>query len=114
MGQMTTAIAHEMNQPLTAILNYINAARRTVATLDHPQAGRVAELIEKAAAQTSRAGQIIRQLRDFVEKRETARVEVDLNTVIEEAISLAAVYSADANVKIVRCARSFAPPGPHR
>jgi two-component system sensor kinase FixL len=101
MGQMTAAIAHELNQPLTAILNYINAARRTVATLDHPQAGRVTELIEKAAIQTSRAGQIIRQLRDFVEKRETARVEVNLNTVIEEAISLAAVHSADANVKVV-------------
>jgi two-component system sensor kinase FixL len=100
MGQMTAAIAHELNQPLTAILNYINAARRTVAAIDHEQCGRVAELIEKAAEQTSRAGQIIRQLRDFVEKRETARVEADLNTVIEEAINLAAVHSADANVKL--------------
>src|SRR6185312_7964824 len=64
MGQMTAAIAHELNQPLTAILNYINAARRTIANLSGDQGVRVAELIEKAANQTSRAGQIIRQLRD--------------------------------------------------
>jgi len=101
MGQMTAAIAHELNQPLTAILNYINAARRTIANLSGDQGVRVAELIEKAANQTSRAGQIIRQLRDFVEKRESARFEVSLNRVVEEAIALAAVGSADANVKIV-------------
>jgi two-component system sensor kinase FixL len=101
MGQMTAAIAHELNQPLTAILNYINAARRTVSALKDPQAARVAELIEKAANQTSRAGQIIRQLRDFVEKRETARTELNLNSVVEEAIALASVGSADANVKTI-------------
>jgi two-component system, LuxR family, sensor kinase FixL len=99
MGQMTAAIAHELNQPLTAILNYINAARRTIAPLNDAQAVRVAELVEKAANQTSRAGQIIRQLRDFVEKRESARFEVSPNKVVEEAIALAAVGSADANVK---------------
>jgi two-component system, LuxR family, sensor kinase FixL len=99
MGQMTAAIAHELNQPLTAVLNYINAARRTIPAKD-AQSARALELIEKAAAQTSRAGQIIRQLRDFVEKRETSRAEANLNLVIEEAVSLAAVGSADANVKL--------------
>jgi two-component system sensor kinase FixL len=59
----------------------------------------VADLIEKAATQTSRAGQIIRQLRDFVEKRESARSMVNMNSVVEEAITLASVGSADANVK---------------
>ncbi len=101
MGQMTAALAHELNQPLTAVLNYINAARRTVANLKDPQAARVADLIEKAASQTGRAGQIIRQLRDFVEKRETARTLVNMNSVIEESIALAVVGSADANVKTI-------------
>jgi two-component system, LuxR family, sensor kinase FixL len=100
MGQMTAAIAHELNQPLTAVLNYINAARRTISGMKDAQAARVVELIEKAASQTSRAGKIIRQLRDFVEKRETSRAESNLNLVIEEAISLAAVGSADANVRL--------------
>ena len=101
MGQMTAAIAHELNQPLTAVLNYVNAARRMVAALEGPQVARVTDLIEKAATQTARAGQIIRQLRDFVEKRETARNKVSLNSVMEEAIGLAAVGSADANTKMI-------------
>src|SRR5215469_6211117 len=67
MGQMTAAIAHELNQPLTAVLNYINASRRLISGVKDPQAARVADLIERAGSQINRAGQIIRQLRDFVE-----------------------------------------------
>ena len=110
MGQMTAAIAHELNQPLTAVLNYINAARRTAGGLQDAQGQRVLELIDKAAHQTSRAGQIIRQLRDFVEKREAARNIVSMNTVVEEAIALAAIGSADANVKTTLELSSGLPP----
>jgi two-component system, LuxR family, sensor kinase FixL len=109
MGQMTAAIAHELNQPLTAVLNYINAARRTIPPND-AQSRRALELMDKAAAQTSRAGDIIRQLRNFVEKRETSRVEANLNLVVEEAISLAAVGSADANVKLILQLEPHLPP----
>jgi two-component system sensor kinase FixL len=94
MGQMTAAIAHELNQPLTAVLNYINASRRLISGLKDPQAARVSDLIERAG------NQIIRQLREFVEKRETARIEVNINTVVEEAVNLAVVGSADANVRM--------------
>jgi two-component system sensor kinase FixL len=100
MGQMTAAIAHELNQPLTAVLNYINASRRLISGLKDPQAARVSDLIERAGNQINRAGQIIRQLREFVEKRETARIEVNINTVVEEAVNLAVVGSADANVRM--------------
>jgi two-component system sensor kinase FixL len=101
LGQMTAAIAHELNQPLSAILNYINAARRMLSQARDAKAGRASELIEKAVAQTARAGQIIRQLREFVEKRETARVLANINLVIEEAISLASVSSVDPNVRVL-------------
>ncbi len=101
MGQMTAAIAHELNQPLSAILNYINAARRTISQLKDAHGLRVTELMDKAAAQTARAGQIIRQLRDFVEKRETARTPANINLVIQEAVSLASVSSADPNVRLI-------------
>ena len=100
MGQMTAAIAHELNQPLAAVLNYVNAARRVVSTMTDTHAGRLSELIDKAANQTSRAGKIIRQLRDFVEKREASRADANLNLVIEETIALAAIGSADANVQL--------------
>ena len=100
MGQMTAALAHELNQPLTAIMNYITAARRTIASGDSAQIARGLDLIDKAANQTSRAGQIIRRLREFVEKRETARTEQDLNEVVEEAIALAFAGAADSNVRV--------------
>lgn len=100
MGQMTSALAHELNQPLTAIMNYVRAAARTIEGLDDPAAIRARELIDKAAEQTGRAGQIIRRLRDFVEKREAFRAEEDLNQTIREAIALALIGASDSNVKV--------------
>jgi two-component system, LuxR family, sensor kinase FixL len=100
MGQMTAALAHELNQPLTAIMNYVTAARRYVSSGDPAQAARGVDLIEKAAQQTARAGQIIKRLREFVEKRETPRAEQNLNAVVEEAIALAFAGAADAGVKV--------------
>lgn len=101
MGQMTSALAHELNQPLTAIMNYLRAAQRTVAAFDDPAIGRAREMMDKAAGQTTRAGEIIRRLRDFVEKRDTRQSHEDLNKTIEEAISLALVGASDANIKAV-------------
>jgi two-component system sensor kinase FixL len=101
MGQMTAALAHELNQPLTAIMNYITAAKRTIGSVDNPHVTKALDFIDKAASQTSRAGQIIRRLRDFVEKRETDRSEQSLNSAVEEAIALAFVGSAHIDVKVV-------------
>jgi two-component system sensor kinase FixL len=99
MGQMASALAHELNQPLTAIMNYVKAATRTVSALEGPQVEKARELMEKATIQTARAGQIIRHLRDFIEKRESSRSYENLNKVVEEAIALGLVGSADANVR---------------
>lgn len=100
MGQMASALAHELNQPLTAIANYMNAAKRTIGATDDPKIQRAQELMEKAAQQTLRAGTIIRNLREFIEKRETDRAHENLNKVVEEAIALGLAGSADANVRI--------------
>jgi two-component system sensor kinase FixL len=100
MGQMGSALAHELNQPLTAIMNYGKAAARTLEMVDHPRIAKVQELIGKAVDQTARAGNIIRNLRSFVEKREAGRRPENLAKIIEEAIALGLVGSADANVKV--------------
>jgi two-component system sensor kinase FixL len=100
MGQMASALAHELNQPLTAIMNYVKAATRTMSALEGPQVEKAREWMEKATNQTLRAGQIIRHLRDFIEKRESSRTYENLNKVVEEAIALGLVGSADANVKV--------------
>lgn len=100
MGQMSAAIAHELNQPLTAISNFVTAARRNLAGGDAAQIARALNYIDKAANQTARAGQIIRQLREFVEKRETKRTKQNLNDLVESAIALGFVGATDTGVKI--------------
>ncbi|MGE4063148.1 MAG: PAS domain S-box protein [Rhodospirillaceae bacterium] len=100
MGQMSSALAHELNQPLTAVANYVKAARRTLDQGVEASRVKVQELLDKAAAQALRAGQIIRRLRDFIEKREDNRAREDINTVVEEALALAFVGAADAGVTV--------------
>ncbi len=100
MGQMTSSLAHELNQPLAAIMNYLSAAGRTLAKLDVPEAARARDLMQKASDQSARAGQIIRHLRDFVEKRDHNRRAEDLNTLVEEAVEFALLGSDDLDVHV--------------
>jgi two-component system sensor kinase FixL len=102
MGQLTAAIAHEVNQPLTAAVNFVMAAKRTLASVaSEPDArARATEFMEKAARQALRTGEIIRNLRSFVDKREGRRVAENLNKVVEEAIALGFVGAAEANVTL--------------
>jgi two-component system, LuxR family, sensor kinase FixL len=100
MGEMASALAHELNQPLTAIMNYVKAAARTMSTIKGPEVEKAREWMDKATNQTARAGQIIRHLRDFIEKRESSRTYENVNKVVEEAIALGLVGSADTNVRV--------------
>src|SRR5579859_6133102 len=98
MGQMSSAIAHELNQPLTASANYISAARRFLQRPDG--AAQAQDAMEQAAKQVLRAGTTIRNLRDFIEKREGHRAPENLNKIIEQGIALAFVGMAHINVKV--------------
>jgi two-component system, LuxR family, sensor kinase FixL len=91
MGQMATTLAHELNQPLTAAANYAQAARELLSSLSPPAPARVLEFLEKASGQAERAGDIIRRLRGFVEKRQAERSEENLNEVVGEASNLATI-----------------------
>ena len=99
MGEMSSALAHEVNQPLAAINNYLKAATRYMANQHDLTSLKVREILEKALAQTTRAGQVIRRLRDFIEKGETDRVVEHLNPVIDEAMGLALLGAAEAGVR---------------
>jgi len=101
LGEMSAALAHELNQPLTAMANYINAARRTMESIPHAQTEKAREFLNKAASQTLRAGEIIRRLRDFMEKGETDKCPENLNAVVEEAMTLAVVGAAEAGIKVI-------------
>jgi two-component system sensor kinase FixL len=99
MGQMASALAHELNQPLTAVSNWMTAARRTlkVHVPDAPAA--ISDFMDKAIDQAERAGQIIRRLRNFVERGETERNAEDINKVVEEAAALAMVGGKENSVR---------------
>ena len=102
MGQMSAAIAHELNQPLTAVANYVKAALRLLEG-NSPALGKLQsarDAMEKAAGQTMRAGTIIRYLRDYVEKRESERSLENLNDVIREAVTLGTMGHKHSNVKL--------------
>lgn len=90
MGEMAATLAHELNQPLTAVMNYVQAGRRVLSTPDADTA-RATELMSKAADQALRAGDIIRRLRSFVARGESERLPEDMNEVVCDACALALV-----------------------
>ena len=89
VGQMAAALAHELNQPLTATTNSVNAARRLLTKNGREKIGTVREIMDEAAEQALRAGQIVRRLRDFVTRGETEMQSEDVRTMIEEASGFA-------------------------
>jgi two-component system sensor kinase FixL len=98
MGQMASTMAHELNQPLTAVMNYLEAGRQMLASsAGAPE--RLGEMMEKAIAQAQRAGEVIRRLRGFVSKGETERRIQSLNQLVEEALALALVGARQHGVR---------------
>lgn len=108
MGEMASALAHELNQPLTALINYAQATRRLVGE-DESQAS-LRSLLDKVAQQGSRAGQIIHRLRQFIAKGETERTLEDVNAVVEEASALALIGAAGKSVAVRRLLQEDLPP----
>jgi two-component system sensor kinase FixL len=100
MGRMASTLAHEINQPLTAIANYVQAAKHMLASGRPEQTARVAETLEKVAAQAIRAGVIIQRMRDFMTRGETERRFEDLNNVVEEASALALVGAREYGIRV--------------
>ncbi|MFZ4687200.1 MAG: PAS domain S-box protein, partial [Hyphomonadaceae bacterium] len=92
MDEMGAALAHELNQPLTAIMLYLQAATRTLARAEQagepPSVKAFKPVLEKAVHEAERAGNIISRMRHFVEKREPQRRACDLNNLIIEASEL--------------------------
>lgn len=99
MGEMASALAHELNQPLSAIANYLSGAKRL---LDRSavQEPRAADALEKAADQALRAGEIIRRLRDFLARGESERRVENLPKLVQEACALALVGAKEHGVRV--------------
>ncbi|MEM1146869.1 MAG: PAS domain S-box protein [Pseudomonadota bacterium] len=91
VGTMASAMAHELNQPLTAVANYLEAARDLLDNADADTLAFIREALDAAATQSIRAGQIVRRLRDYVSRGELDMRPVPLLDIIEDAASLAKV-----------------------
>ncbi len=100
LGEMASALAHELNQPLSAIANYMKGSRRLLQDRTDEQSRMIREAMDKAAEQSLRAGDIIRRLRDFVARGETERRIESLNKLLEEASALALVGTRDRGVRV--------------
>jgi two-component system sensor kinase FixL len=99
MGEMASALAHELNQPLTALSAYLQGATRLLAQTEGEKNAMVTGAMEKATAQALRAGDVIRRLREFVARGETERHMESLAKMVQEAYALAVVAEKDQSVR---------------
>ena len=99
LGQVVSTLVHEVNQPLTAISNYVNACRRLVTTGDGE---RIQAVLERIADQTNRTREVVQRIRDFVKKRDVQMRAENLSHVIEEAIALTRSSVRDTGLTLYR------------
>jgi two-component system sensor kinase FixL len=100
LGEMASTLAHELNQPLTAVASYLKGAGRLLDAAEDSGIAMARDAIERAAQQALRAGQIIRRLREFVARGEGDRHVENLAKLIEEACALALVGAKQSGVQI--------------
>jgi len=91
MGTLATSIAHELNQPLTAVANYAQSARDLLDKPGPEDLAMVGEALDECAKEALRAGQIVQRLRNFISRGESIRQIYSLQRVIKEATALALI-----------------------
>ena len=101
MGEMASSLAHELNQPLTAIANYSMGAVALVRA-GHTSPAMLLPALEKAAAQAERAGKIISRIREFVKRSEPRRQPVQLTKIVDNAIGFAEIDARKRRIRIER------------
>lgn len=99
LGEMASALAHELNQPLSAIASYLKGSKMLLGRDEVPH-DRVADAVDRAANEALRAGEIIRRLRDFVARGEAELTVESLPKLIEEASALALVGAKEHGVRV--------------
>jgi two-component system sensor kinase FixL len=100
LGEMASTLAHEINQPLTAISNYLKGSRRLLERMEGENVEMLRDAVSKAADQALRAGQIIRRLREFVARGESERRIESLPKLIEDASTLALVGAKEHGIAV--------------
>jgi signal transduction histidine kinase len=100
VGEMSAAIAHEVNQPLMAIENYAHAVRYRLDHAPITDAARIDELLGKIGHAAARAGDVLKRLRSIVKKHESEATEFDLGTLVTSTVGLVEIESRLQDVRI--------------
>ena len=100
MGEMASSLAHELNQPLGAVSNYLSGARRLLADPSAKNLRVLDTAFAKAAEQALRAGNIIHRLREFVSRGKSEHRIDSLSNIVEEAGALACVGAKEQGASI--------------
>ncbi|CAN5923631.1 PAS domain S-box protein [soil metagenome] len=100
LGEMASTLAHEINQPLTAISNYLKGCQRLLDRIEDESVAILKDALGKAADQALRAGDIIRRLREFVARGESDRRIENLTRLIEDASTLALVGARENGISV--------------
>lgn len=100
MGEMASTLAHELNQPLSAIANLLTGSRRLIDRGREADQAKVRDAIDRAATQALRAGEVIHRMRDFVRRGASERGVESLSKLIEEASALALIGEKDRQVDV--------------
>lgn len=98
-GEMAAGIAHEVNQPLTALVNYAQVGRRMLER-DSIEREKLVDLLDKVNTQAVRASEVIKRLRSYIKKPDAARARVDINQLLQEVVTLAEVDARINDVPI--------------
>lgn len=105
VGEMASTLAHELNQPLAAVVNYSMGCVRRLRSGTGPDAGELLEMMEKTAAQAERAGKVLQRVRAFAGRRTPNPVPCDLNEIIRNIMPMlvneAQQHSADIALQLV-------------
>ncbi|MHC5076224.1 MAG: PAS domain S-box protein, partial [Planctomycetota bacterium] len=100
MGEMSTGMAHELNQPLCAVLNYAQACSRLVKNKEHLNFNQLDEALAQIITQTNRAGEIIRRIRKLIGKREVEFTPVNINEIVREVLEMETAEAKQKSVAI--------------
>ena len=99
MGEMAAGLAHELNQPLAAVVNFTRGCERRL-RLGGNASAEILHALEQASAQALRAGEIIRRIRDFIRKEEPSLARVDLNDLVRNVAELAELDGRRQGIRI--------------
>ena len=99
VGEMASMLAHQINQPLSAVVNYNKSCLRRLRS-GHTEPEQLTEIMEQASHEAARAGAIIQRVREFVRKREPDRRPTELNSLVEQTLSFMRTEAAKYNIAV--------------